>query len=78
MAEHHFEFKVRVRGDAANWWSDPMTLTVRAYSLNEALVKAVDVPLHEWGGFGDDDEPEPESFWRRRFLRALRALTDRY
>lgn len=51
---HHFEITVRMRADAANWDSALVTQHIRAYSLNEALTKAREIPLADW--FPDEDE----------------------
>lgn len=60
---HHFHISVEVQTTEADWPSEPYTLTVRAYSLREALRLALAEPLSVWGladeadDFYEDDEP---------------------
>jgi hypothetical protein len=45
---HHFEISVRMRGEGTDWTTELVTQEVRAYSLNEALRRAGELPLSAW------------------------------
>lgn len=65
-AGHTFEITYRCRGSHAlvggphsdsDWWSEPVTQQVRAWSLSEAFARAQALPLASWLEDEDDNEP---------------------
>jgi hypothetical protein len=54
--EHLFRISVYLQGHGADWGSDLIPQEIRAYSLDEALQKARELPLSAW--FPDEDECE--------------------